>query len=220
MALNCFLQFLLRRFYMYWDKVSGVYDFFESCINGRVYKALGKRTAEYISENDIVLECACGTGAITAVVARKCRRLVAVDISAAMMKKAKEKCRGLSNVRFRKADMTRLNCGDEKFDKVIAGNVIHLLDDASAAVNEMLRVCKTGGKVIIPTYINDSQRSSKILAKLVDLTGLEFKYEFTLDSYKSFFFDMGLRNTEFFVIAGHMPCAVAVITKLSLDNDE
>ena len=45
-------------------------------------------------------------------------------------------------------------CLDNSFDKVVAGNVIHLLDNPSEALNELLRVCKPGGKLIIPTYIN------------------------------------------------------------------
>ena len=73
---------------MFWDKVSGLYDFTENKINGKVYNALGTKTAEYINENDVVLECACGTGAITEVIARKCRKLIAVDLSSGMMKKA------------------------------------------------------------------------------------------------------------------------------------
>lgn len=48
---------------MFWDKVSGLYDFFEMVYNGRVYQGLGKRVAKEIGQNDIVLECACGTGA-------------------------------------------------------------------------------------------------------------------------------------------------------------
>ena len=48
---------------MFWDKVSGLYDFFETVYNGRVYQGLGKRVAKEIGQNHIVLECACGTGA-------------------------------------------------------------------------------------------------------------------------------------------------------------
>lgn len=66
---------------MIWDKVSGVYDGFETMLNGKVYTELGRRTAEYIDSGDIVLECACGTGAISEAIAKKCRRLVATDLS-------------------------------------------------------------------------------------------------------------------------------------------
>ena len=108
--------------------------------------------------------------------------------------------------------MTALNCRDERFDKVVAGNVIHLLDEPQKAVSEMLRVCKKGGKVIIPTYINKSEKTNKLLVKLCKMAGVRFKREFTLDSYMDFFRDMGLNDVEFFVIDGHMPCAVAVVS--------
>ena len=50
---------------MIWDLMSGPYDFFENIYNGKVYKGLGERVAREIDKKDIVLECACGTGAIT-----------------------------------------------------------------------------------------------------------------------------------------------------------
>ena len=49
---------------MFWDTVSPVYDFFEVIYNSRVYRNTGKAVASYISASDIVLEYACGTGAM------------------------------------------------------------------------------------------------------------------------------------------------------------
>ena len=43
---------------------------------------------------------------------------------------------------------------DGLFDKVIAANVIHLLDEPLKALAALDRVCKPGGQIIIPTYIN------------------------------------------------------------------
>lgn len=54
---------------VFWDKVAGVYDIFETVYNGKVYRGLGERVAEEIGQNDIVLECACGTGAISRYIA-------------------------------------------------------------------------------------------------------------------------------------------------------
>ena len=39
---------LKRRKDMFWDKVSGLYDFFETVYNGKVYQGLGKRVAKEI----------------------------------------------------------------------------------------------------------------------------------------------------------------------------
>jgi len=198
---------------MFWDKVSGLYDVFETLYNGKVYRNLGKKVAEEIEENDVVLECACGTGAISRHIAPKCKYLIATDFSVKMLKQAWRKCRKYKNVRLKRADMTQLNFSANRFNKVVAGNVIHLLDDPYAAVKEMERVCRAGGKIIIPTYINASEKTNKKAVRLLELAGANFKRQFDIASYKKFFKDAGYRNVDYFIINGRMPCAVAVITK-------
>ncbi len=54
---------------MFWDKVSGLYDLFENIYNRKVYTGTGKKVAKYIDSQDEVLECACGTGAISIYIA-------------------------------------------------------------------------------------------------------------------------------------------------------
>lgn len=198
---------------MFWDKVSGLYDFFETIYNGRVYQGLGKRVAEEIEQNDIVLECACGTGAISKYIAPKCKLLIATDFSRGMLKQASKNCRKYNNIKMKRADMTQLKCGDGRFDKVIAGNVIHLLEDPYAALKELERVCKTGGKIIIPTYVNMSSEVNQKAVHLLELIGANFKRQFDIDFYKQFFEDAGYKNVDYFVVHGRMPCAAAVITK-------
>lgn len=198
---------------MFWDKVSVFYDFFETVYNGKVYKGLGKRVAEEIKENDIVLECACGTGAISKYIAPKCRQLIATDYSGGMLRQAMKNCKKYDNVKIKRADMTRLKCRDNRFDKVIAGNVIHLLEEPHAAVKEMERVCKPGGKIIIPTYINASLGVNKKAVRLLEFAGANFKRQFDINSYKKFFVDAGYKNVEYDIVYGRMPCAIAIITK-------
>ena len=198
---------------MFWDKVSGLYDFFETVYNGKVYQGLGKRVAEEIEQNDIVLECACGTGAISKYIAPKCRLLIATDFSRGMLKQASKNCRKYNNIKIKRADMTQIKCGDGRFDKVVAGNVIHLLEDPCAALKELERVCKTGGKIIIPTYINMSSEVNQKAVHLLELIGANFKRQFDIDSYKQFFEDAGYKDVDYFIVHGRMPCAAAVITK-------
>lgn len=198
---------------MFWDKVSGLYDFFETVYNGRVYRGLGERVAKEIEPDDVVLECACGTGAISRYLAPQCRFLIATDFSKGMLKQTAKNCRKYDNIKIKRADMTRLKCRDNRFDKVVAGNVIHLLEDPHAAIKELERVCKTGGKIIIPTYINASTGVNQKAVRLLELAGANFKRQFDIDSYKQFFADAGYQNVDFFIVEGRMPCAVAVITK-------
>ena len=43
------------------------------------------------------------------------------------------------------------------------------------------------------------------------MIGLDFKAQFTFESYKQFFEDMGYTNVTYSVVGGRMPCAIAVI---------
>ncbi|OON84969.1 SAM-dependent methyltransferase [Oribacterium sp. C9] len=198
---------------MFWDNISPLYDLFEIIYNHKVYSEIGKRVSEYIDPSDEVLECACGTGIITFPIALKCKSLVATDFSRGMLKQAEKKCRTRKNVEFKLSDITNIEYENGKFDKAVAGNVIHLLPDPGKALSELERVVKPGGKVIIPTYINMSKQSATLAVKFLELLGAEFKKQFDLESYKSFFADMGYTNVEFDVIDGKMPCAIAVITR-------
>ena len=109
--------------------------------------------------------------------------------------------------------MTHLKCRDNRFDKVVAGNVIHLLDDPCAALKELERVCRPGGKIIVPTYINASAGVNRMAVRLLEMAGVTFKRQYDLQSYRKFFSDAGYENVSYFVVDGRMPCAVAVITK-------
>ena len=198
---------------MFWDKISPLYDLFENVYNYKVYSGTGKKVAEFIDTTDVVLECACGTGAITVCIAGKCRKLIATDFASGMLKQTARKCRKFNNVNIKKADITNIKCGNDRFDKVVAGNVIHLLPDPGKALAELERVVKPGGKIIIPTYINMSKKSAGLAVKFVEFLGADFKKQFDFDSYKSFFTDMGYDKAEYHIVDGRMPCAIAVITK-------
>lgn len=41
---------------------------------------------------------------------------------------------------------------------MVAANVIHLLDEPYKALAELDRVCRIGGKIIIPTYMNKNEK--------------------------------------------------------------
>ena len=198
---------------MFWDKISSLYDVFENIYNHKVYINTGKKVADFIESGDNVLECACGTGSITKAIAEHCNKLVATDFSDGMLHQASKKCRQSDNVSFAKADITSLNYEAGSFDKVVAGNVIHLLPEPKKALEELSRVVKPGGRIIIPTYINKTKKSASLGVKFVEFLGADFKQQFDLDSYKDFFAKNGYDNVQYQVVDGRMPCAIAVINK-------
>ena len=198
---------------MFWDMVSPLYDFFEKAYNRQVYTGTGLRVAKEIDPGDVVLECACGTGAISECIAPACRLLIATDMSQGMLQKAQEKCRRFGNVRVHYADMSHLRCRDDRFDKVVAGNVLHLLEDPEQALRELLRVCKPGGRVILPTYINEENDRQRRIVRLLERLGADFKRQFTFDSYRDFFRCAGYTDVRYTIVEGRMACAIAILTK-------
>ena len=198
---------------MFWNRIAGLYDCFEKLYNKRVYTNTGKAVAKYIRKTDDVLECACGTGAISVWIAGACKSLVATDFAENMLRRAKQKCAGYPNLRFEKADIMKLNYKAHSFDKVVAGNVIHLLTEPQKAMAELERVTKPGGQMIIPTYINKTKKSNRAAIKLLELLGAEFNRQFDLDSYKAFFASLGYQSVSYQVVDGKMPCAIAIINK-------
>lgn len=199
---------------MFWDNVAWVYDIFAIVINKKADKALCAATEKLISPSDSVLECACGTGLLTGAIAPRCKSLIATDISEKMLKRAKKKFGKHKNVRFEKADISRLPYPDNCFDAVAAANVIHLLDDPLPALSELDRVCKPGGKIVIPTYINrrESGKTNGV-SDMIGKAGADFKRAFTFDTYKKFFSDAGYSGSSYILCEGVIPCAVAILKK-------
>ena len=127
---------------MFWDSIAWVYDIFADGINRKANRKLCKVVAGLISPTDDVLECACGTGLLSGVIAGKCKSLVATDFSANMLKRAQKKYARRGSIVFEQANILHLGYPDARFDAVVAANVIHLLDEPYRALAEFDRVCR------------------------------------------------------------------------------
>ena len=197
---------------MIWDKFAPFYDFFETVYNGKCYKGIAEKIKEYVTEKDIVLECACGTGLLTLPMAQKCKKLIATDLSVGMMRQAKKKVAKYTNTTVKKASILELPFKAGDFDVVVAANVIHLLDEPEKAISELKRVCKPNGKIILPVYINKEKKNSVVAAKLLSVLGVTFIRQFSLASYQEFIASHNITQVKYSVVDGRMPCAFAIIT--------
>ncbi len=199
---------------MIWDKLAFCYDLFANVINRRANKKLCRVVENLICLDDDVLECACGTGLLTGYIAKKCKSLIATDFSEQMIFRAQRKYSKCTNVKFQKADIMKLDFADESFNVVVAANVIHLLEKPLEALAELDRVCKIGGKIIIPTYIgkNKNGQQNKV-TKAIGKLGVNFKRNFTEDSYRELFKIAGYCDVEYILCSGKIPCSLAMIKK-------
>ena len=201
---------------MFWDKIACVYDVFVNIINRETNIKLCNVVDGEISSTDDVLECACGTGLLTKAIGEKCNSLIATDYSIKMLKIAERKLKKYQNIKFDCVDIMKLPYPNNNFDIVVAGNVIHLLNDPIKAIQELDRVCKLNGKIIIPTYMNKNNAGNvDNVSNSIDKLGVNFKRQFNKEKYMSFFKDLGYQDVRYIECTGRIPCVVAIIKKSS-----
>ena len=201
---------------MFWDKIACVYDVFANIINRKTNIKLCNVVEGEISSTDDVLECACGTGLLTKAISEKCNSLIATDYSIKMLRIAERKLKKYQNIKFECVDIIKLPYPNNSFDIVVAGNVIHLLNDPIKAIQELDRVCRLNGKIIIPTYMNkNSVGNVDNVSNSINKLGVDFKRKFNKEKYMSFFKDLGYQDVRYIECTGRIPCVVAVIKKSS-----
>ncbi len=93
-----------------------------------------------------ILDCSCGTGEFLRKLQGKAQ-VYGLDISEEMLKIARRKLP--AETKLQKADVHNLPFEDNFFDDVISTEAFHHYYDQRKALQEMVRVAKKGGKVIV-----------------------------------------------------------------------
>jgi demethylmenaquinone methyltransferase/2-methoxy-6-polyprenyl-1,4-benzoquinol methylase len=98
-----------------------------------------------VREGERALDLAAGTGDIAFAVAARGARTVALDLTHRMLQLARQKSRAAS---FITADMTSLPFHGSSFDLVTTGYGLRNVPDLNAAIDEIARVLRPGGRVL------------------------------------------------------------------------
>lgn len=82
-------------------------------------------------------------------------RYVAADISPDMLTRARRRAagRGLQDIEYALADIERMQFPDNEFDLVVCFSGLHCLPNPAAAIREISRVLKPGGRLIGHTTV-------------------------------------------------------------------
>lgn len=107
--------------------------------------------AAEIRPNDLALDCGCGPGVVACAFAEKLRHATGVDLTLAMLEQAcaLQAERGLCNVAWVRGDCYALPFAAGQFSLVFSRFTLHHLPDPAAAVREMARVCRAGGRIVL-----------------------------------------------------------------------
>jgi arsenite methyltransferase len=134
-----------------------------------VYDALDAQPGERI------LDAGCGPGFYTRELLDQVGpdgSLMGVDRSPQMLAVARSRCEGHPNVTFKEGDVTKLPVESEGFDRAVSVQVLEYVEDLGAALSEMHRALRPGGRAVIwdvdwttlSWHSEDPARMARVLA--------------------------------------------------------
>jgi ubiquinone/menaquinone biosynthesis C-methylase UbiE len=132
----------------YFEKVAGQWDEIRSSYFTEAVReaAIGKA---YLRPEMVVADVGAGTGFLAAGLAPLVKQVYVLDGSPAMLAVARKNLSGYDNVIFQSADGGPLPLPDASLDDVFANMYLHHTPDPLAAIREMARLLKPGGRLVI-----------------------------------------------------------------------
>ena len=129
------------------SKIETIYRIGDAARRRRIVReALGAAPGERI------LDVGCGPGFYCAELAEEVGppgSVLGVDASPAMLELAARRCAGHEGVELRQADAVALPVDDASFDAALCVQVLEYVRDPTAALGEMHRALRAGGRVVV-----------------------------------------------------------------------
>jgi len=124
--------------------------FYDKFFNSGIFLHARKQIFQSLSfeTNQKVLFVGVGTGADLELVHPSNLEITAIDYSPDMLEKARKKFRH-SSITFIEMDAQQMPFADESFDYIVASLILSVVPDANKCFQEMTRVLKREGKILI-----------------------------------------------------------------------
>jgi demethylmenaquinone methyltransferase/2-methoxy-6-polyprenyl-1,4-benzoquinol methylase len=156
----------------FFSKIAGNYDMLNQMLSLGLDKALIKEAVEESRITGVsmanVLDVATGTGNVAIAIAKKYHNynITGLDISSEMLKVAAKKSEGIKKIKYVLGDIERLDMPSNSFDIVVSAFSLSTFNDPAHALEEMHRVLKPGGKIILLDMLKITDATLKRLMKI------------------------------------------------------
>jgi SAM-dependent methyltransferase len=106
---------------------------------------------EPLGSEMVVLDVACGAAHAAEQIAPEVREVIGIDLTPALLNLGAERLRnvGIANVLLQEANAERMPFVDQSFDLVFCRSSLHHFGDPERAMSEMMRVCRSDGRLVV-----------------------------------------------------------------------
>ena len=147
----------LQRSQSYFESVAGDWERIrKSYFDDRV----ASLAIEKLLPRDLTLaDVGCGTGSLTFELARFAHKVIGVDLSSEMLRRARAlaKERKIDNVEFRRGDALKLPLTSHSVDAAFSVMVLHFLPEPVRAIAGLCRITRPGGTVVLVDLVEHKQ---------------------------------------------------------------
>ncbi len=170
----------------YFDQVAGQWDRLRS---GYFREAVRQAAIEkaFLHPQMVVADVGAGTGFMASGLAPLVEKVYLLDGSAAMLAVARQNLAQFTNLEFHTADGLALPLPDASLDAVFANMYLHHCPDPLAAIREMVRILRPGGRLVITDM--DAHTHEWLKTEMADLW-----MGFERDHLRAWFEQAGLVN--------------------------
>ena len=153
-----------------WDRLAGRYDLVVRLFDTS-YGRVRHRHQRDLAGGERVLEIAAGTGQFTPELACAADRVVATDVSSAMVERLRERVvqQALDNVECAVMNAYNLDAPDASFDVVFCANALHVMEEPARALSQFRRVLRHDGLLVSPTFLHGADRLRRALSRSLSL---------------------------------------------------
>lgn len=116
-----------------------------------------------LKSNMTIADLGAGSGYISRAVAGYVKKVIAVDLSAEMLKELRKRAEGegITNIETLEGDGCDLPLADASIDVVCSNMYLHHIEEPELAIKEMKRVLKPGGTVFLADFREHSNKELK-----------------------------------------------------------
>lgn len=146
----------------YFDELAG--KFGRNYVPGRSWQGLAE-TLLALMPPMIIADLGAGEGTFSQLLARRAKKVIAVDNSEKMVEYGRELARkhGVKNIEYRKGDLEEVPIRDHAVDLAFFSQALHHAQHPERAVAEAARILKPGGRIVVLDLLRHNYEEAREL---------------------------------------------------------